>query len=220
MRVKLADLTHNMDVKRMNNISEEQMIKYIKKYKPTWDELNSIKLDIINNQNNVNLNNKNTIKFIHRKIYKYMKRMSKMSDLEKAISIALKAHENQKDKVGMPYILHPLHVMMQMETETEKIVAVLHDAMEESDYNFEHLKNEGFDYITIQAIECLTRKNDEDYFKYIDRVAKDAIATKVKIKDLEHNMDLKRFANITEDDILRIVKKYKPAWDKLRCIQI
>lgn len=50
--------------------------------------------------------------------------------LEKALEIALKAHRGQVDKGGKPYILHPLAVMMRMETEEEQIVALLHDVVE------------------------------------------------------------------------------------------
>jgi (p)ppGpp synthase/HD superfamily hydrolase len=221
LRVKLGDLTHNMDIKRMNNLSEEQMVKYIKKYKYNWEKLKTIKLDTLQNQNDTDLELDIKLNFssIHKKICKKIKRVIKVNNVEKAISIAIKAHENQKDKGGMPYILHPLHVMLQMETESEKIVGVLHDVIEGTEYNLDFLKNKGFSSEVVDAIECLTIKENEDYFKYINRVASNAISTKVKIKELEHNMDLKRFSTLTEKDMLRIIKMYKPAWDKLKKLE-
>ena len=50
-----------------------------------------------------------------------------------AIKIAVNVHEGQTDKGGNPYILHPLRVMMSVESESEKIVAILHDVVEDSD---------------------------------------------------------------------------------------
>lgn len=88
--------------------------------------------------------------------------------------------------------------------------------LEDTEFKLDFLKNEGFSDEVLDAIECLTRREDEDYFKYIDRAASNTISRKVKIKELEHNMDLKRFSTITEEDILRIVKKYKSSWDKLK----
>nr|WP_200931688.1 HD domain-containing protein [Paenibacillus sp. Leaf72] len=52
--------------------------------------------------------------------------------MNKAIEIAAKAHEQQKDKAGHPYILHPLRVMLSLNTEEERIVGVLHDVLEDS----------------------------------------------------------------------------------------
>lgn len=139
-----------------------------------------------------------------------------MNDLEKAIEIAVKSHKGQQDKSGMPYILHPLYLMMQMDKEEEKIVAVLHDVIEDTDYTLKNLIDEKFSYEIIEAIRSITKEENESYENYIDRVALNPLAKKVKLKDLEHNMDLKRLNNITEKDINRIVKRYKPAWDKLK----
>ncbi|MEG2656825.1 MAG: hypothetical protein RR891_11715 [Clostridium sp.] len=218
LRVKLSDLTNNMDVKRMNNISDKQMITYIKKYNTAWRNLNTSNYNTIMNECKLELKTRFNFNSISTYFYKYMKRMVKMNTLEKAISIAVKAHKNQKDKSGQPYILHPLHVMMKMKTEEEKIVGVLHDVVEDTSYTLETLENHGFSCEVIEAIDCLTKRNNEDYSNYIDRIASNPIATNVKIQDLEHNMDLKRLKDIKEEDILRIVNKYKPAWDKLKLI--
>ena len=67
-----------------------------------------------------------------------------MDLLEKAIGIAVEAHRGQTDRYGAPYILHPLRVMARVETTTERIIAILHDVVEDTDWTFADLKREGF----------------------------------------------------------------------------
>ncbi|RPJ78830.1 MAG: GTP pyrophosphokinase, partial [Deltaproteobacteria bacterium] len=86
-----------------------------------------------------------------------------MATLEKAISIALEAHEGFLDKSSAPYILHPLRIMLQMDTQEEMIVAVLHDVIEDSDYSLAMLKEIGFSDEVIEALESVTRKAEEPY---------------------------------------------------------
>jgi len=95
-------------------------------------------------------------------------------------------------------------------------VAVLHDIIEDTDITFNYLRSIGFSDEVLNALECLTRKNEEDYFSYIDRIKTNRIAVKVKLVDLEHNMDLRRIKNLTDEDIIRSIKKYKRAWDELK----
>ena len=67
-----------------------------------------------------------------------------MSSLERAIIIAAEAHTGQVDKAGVSYILHPLRLMLQMKTDVERIVAVLHDVVEDSHWTLALLRAEGF----------------------------------------------------------------------------
>jgi len=135
-----------------------------------------------------------------------------MTLLEKAIHIALKAHSGQKDKAGCEYILHPLRVMLQMKTQEEKIIAILHDAVEDSDYTIQALKDEGFGEEILNSVELLTRdKKGEAYEDVIRRIKTNPIATKIKIADLEDNMDIKRIENIKEKDLERL-RRYRWAW--------
>jgi len=53
--------------------------------------------------------------------------------LDKAIMISTNAHYKQTDKAGIPYILHPIRVMMNVKTIPEKIVAILHDTLEDTE---------------------------------------------------------------------------------------
>ena len=84
-----------------------------------------------------------------------------MSTLEKAIQIAVIAHTGQKDKSGEPYILHPLKVMMHVKTEEARIVAVLHDVVEDSEITLQDLKNNGFTQNIVDAVDALTKRKGE-----------------------------------------------------------
>jgi (p)ppGpp synthase/HD superfamily hydrolase len=131
--------------------------------------------------------------------------------LERAIEIAVEAHKGQIDKGGSPYILHPLRVMMSVNGESEKIVAVLHDVVEDSDWTFDGLLEEGFCIEVIEALKSVTKESeDEDYELFIQRAMQNPIGCKVKIADLRDNLDVTRISDITEKDVKRI-KKYKKA---------
>lgn len=132
----------------------------------------------------------------------------------KAMIIAYNAHKNQFDKAQVPYIYHPIHLAEQMTTETECIVALLHDVVEDTDVTFEQLEKE-FPFEIIEILKLLTHDNKEDYMTYIERIKKNAIAKKVKIADIIHNSDETRLDEITEKDIVRR-KKYRKALNILK----
>ena len=141
-----------------------------------------------------------------------------MSTIEKALEIALKAHKGQKDKSGNDYILHPLRVMERGRTETEKICGLLHDVVEDSDWTFEDIKNEGFSEEVVVALKCLTKAENEDYDKFIDRVVGNPVAIQVKINDLLDNMDITRLEELDEQDMKRL-NKYLKAYRRLKQIK-
>lgn len=135
--------------------------------------------------------------------------------LQKAIDIATKAHEGQVDKAGQPYIDHPLRVMNMGTTDEEKIVGVLHDVVEDSDWTFEELAAEGFSIEVIEALRCITKLSEnEPYDKFIQRVKANSLAAKVKLYDLTDNMDIRRLAYISEKDVKRL-RKYLKAYRQL-----
>ena len=137
-----------------------------------------------------------------------------MSKLEDAISLATEAHNGQKDKNGAPYILHPLRVMARVQSDTEKIAAVLHDTIEDTDYTIEKLREKGYSEQVLETVDCLTKRDNEDYDEYLKRCKSNPIACKAKIADLEDNMDIRRFEVLTEED-LKQLNKYLDAW---RCL--
>lgn len=115
-----------------------------------------------------------------------------MSTLSRAIQIATQAHEGQLDKSGKAYIGHPLRVMEMGTSENEKIVGVLHDLIEDTDWTFEMLEAEGFSAEVIAALRCITKiSENENYDAFIERVRKNPLAAAVKINDLS-NKDVKR----------------------------
>lgn len=137
-----------------------------------------------------------------------------MSNLERAIAIAVEAHQGQKDKYGAPYISHPLRVMARVDSEKEKTVAVLHDVVEDTNWTFEQLRKEGFSEEVIQAIDCVTKREGEPYEDFVKRSAANPLARRVKIADLEDNMDVRRLKTVTPKDADRL-NKYLKAWQYL-----
>lgn len=134
-----------------------------------------------------------------------------MSNLERAIEIAVLAHKGQTDKGGNPYILHPLRVMMALDSEREKIVGVLHDVVEDSDWTFGDLEKEGFGPDVLEAIKSVTKNHDEHgtdegYFRFVERARQNPIGRKVKVADLRDNMDLSRLPEVDEKTRQRIDK--------------
>ena len=139
---------------------------------------------------------------------------STISYLEKAIGIAVEAHRGQTDRAGAPYILHPLRVMARVNTEAEKIVAVLHDVVEDTDWTLDRLSKEGFSSAVVRAIDCVTKREGETYEDFVKRSAENPLARRVKLADLEDNMDLRRNQTFTSKDLERL-NKYRRAWEFL-----
>ena len=134
--------------------------------------------------------------------------------LEDAIEIAVAAHRGQTDKAGQPYVLHPLRLIAQMRTEPEQIAAVLHDVVEDSDWTLDRLRACGFSDEVVTAVGCLTRRDGEAYEAFIERAAAHPIARRVKLADVEDNLDVRRLAEITERDRERL-DRYRRAWLRL-----
>ncbi len=134
--------------------------------------------------------------------------------LAKAVRIATEAHEGQKDRYGAPYILHPLRVMQRLVTPPEKTVGILHDVVEDTDWTFESLKKEGFPDDLLEPLKAVTKQDDEDYEQFVRRSAANPLARRVKLADLEDNMDLRRMPQISEKDVPRL-QKYVKAWNFL-----
>lgn len=137
--------------------------------------------------------------------------------LELAIQLALKAHVNQKDKAGEPYILHPLRLMGKFVDEDSRIVAILHDVIEDSEISQKDLVELGFKPEIVEAISRLTKKDGENYEVFIDRVAGNYLSRRVKIEDIKDNLNLERLEKLDEEDLVRI-KKYHIALKKLSSI--
>lgn len=127
-----------------------------------------------------------------------------MATLERAIAIAAAAHAGQVDKGGESYILHPLRVMLRMHSASERIVAVLHDVVEDSEVTLELLEAEGFSQEILSAVDALTKRRGESRSNAARRAKHDPIARAVKLADNAENMDLSRIAAPTEHDYARL----------------
>ncbi len=127
-----------------------------------------------------------------------------MSTLERAIAIAAVAHEGQQDGGGAPYILHSLRLMLSANTVDERIVAVLHDTVENAGWSLQRLRQEGFSDAVIIALDSLTPHLDESFDSLIQRAAANPIARKVKLADLIDNLKLNRLTKVTEHDLARM----------------
>ncbi len=132
----------------------------------------------------------------------------------KAMKIAFDAHRGQKDRAGIDYVNHPLHLAEQMSTESETCVALLHDVVEDTSWTIKDLEHEGFCKDVVDAITVLTHDESVPYMDYIDLVKANPLAVKVKLADLEHNSDLTRLPEVTEQDLAR-VEKYAEARRRL-----
>ena len=140
--------------------------------------------------------------------------MKSKPTLQDAIELATKHHKGQVDKGGKPYIKHPIRVMKNLTLADEKIVAVLHDIVEDTSVTLEYLKELGYNSYIIHSIDCLTKRDSESNEDYIKRVMSDTMASRVKLSDLEDNMDTSRLKEITEKDKKRL-KKYKNTHSKI-----
>ncbi len=113
-----------------------------------------------------------------------------MSTLERAIAIAAEGHAGQTDKGGAPYILHPLRMMMSLSTLEERIVAVLHDVVEDCpEWTFERLQGEGFWVEILVALDSVTERDGEDYEDFVLRAAANPIGCRVKLADMTHRAE-------------------------------
>jgi len=155
-----------------------------------------------------------------------MARTNDQSLLETAIGIALRAHAGQRDRAGRPYITHPLRMMGRARTDDERVVAVLHDTVEDGGPNgvtMASLEEAGFPRHILHAVDRLTRRkaslfpdrrDDEPYEVFVERTAADPLARAVKLLDLQDNMDLTRLAAVTSADVERL-DRYVRAWNRL-----
>jgi GTP diphosphokinase / guanosine-3',5'-bis(diphosphate) 3'-diphosphatase len=131
-----------------------------------------------------------------------------MATLERAIEIAAHAHAGQVDKAGQPYILHPLRVMLSVNSLPEKMAAVMHDVVEDTNVTLADLQSEGFAPEVLAAIDALTKTPGETRLAAAQRALVNPIARVVKLADVKDNMDLSRISEPTEKDYARL-KEYQ-----------
>ena len=129
-----------------------------------------------------------------------------MPTLEDAIILAANAHKGQKDRNDEPYIMHPVRVMAQLWGHDERMVAILHDVVEDTPVTLDDLRKAGYPDRIVEAVDAISRRKDagESFSQYIQRVRKNPLATKVKIADLNDNANLDRLPKVEAFDLKRL----------------
>ena len=135
--------------------------------------------------------------------------------LEDAIQLAVEAHRGQRDRHGHPYILHPLRVMFRLETETDRIVGVLHDVIEDTSYTEDDLRKMGYSEEILKALDSVTRREGEAYEEFVLRSKANSIGRRVKLADTEDKMDVRRMGQITPKEAERL-ERHRKAWMVLK----
>jgi (p)ppGpp synthase/HD superfamily hydrolase len=139
--------------------------------------------------------------------------------LERAIALAVEVHEGHQDGDARPYVLHPLRVMARVETDEERIVALLHDTVENGGdrVSLERLRAEGFPEAIVAAVECLTDRDGESYEDFIARIAPNPLARRVKLADIADNIDLLHRTDVSDEEFagFRMRLRY---WHRLRAV--
>ena len=133
-----------------------------------------------------------------------------------AMKTAYNAHLGQLDYNDVPYIFHPYHLAEQMDDEISCTVALLHDVVEDTSLTFADLE-QIFPKQVVEIVKLLTHDEKDNYFDYIRKIKTNAIATKVKLADIEHNSNEDRSigSNLTQEQLLYWKEKYAKAKEML-----
>lgn len=127
--------------------------------------------------------------------------------LESAIRLAAKVHKGQLDRFGKPYILHVMRVMMRGHDLEEQVLGALHDILERSTLTLTDITKKDYPPRVVKALDHITRREDEDYEGYIERVMQDGLAMRVKVHDLADKMDLLHVDELSMADLKRYNKQ-------------
>ena len=130
---------------------------------------------------------------------------------KKALLLAFEAHNGQKDKAGLPYVCHPLHVAEQMTDEDSTVTALLHDVAEDTEVSLADIAAAGFAPQVVEALALLTHDKAVPYLDYVRALAPNPLARRVKLADIRHNMDDTRLGHLDEALRQRRLAKYGPA---------
>ena len=133
-----------------------------------------------------------------------------------AYKVMMDAHKGQVDKLGAPYFEHPMVVASMVKDENAKVVALLHDVVEDTKVTLLHLALMNFPQFIIEAVDAISRRKDEQYFVYIERVKQNTLAKEVKIADLNHNLDPVRLSGMPEKGQISLRRRYNKALNILQ----
>ena len=154
-------------------------------------------------------------KYFTEEEYKRIKETDEL--IYKSLEIVTRVFSDKQDKGGFPYVIHLLKVYSGVSDYTEKVCALLHDIIEDTDVTYDDLRDVGYNEEIIEILSILTKLKGEDYRDYIERIisSENSHAMNIKLSDLRHNMDSSRIKNPTQNDYERITKRYEPAYEKI-----
>ncbi len=138
--------------------------------------------------------------------------------LFKTLELVLRLFDDKVDKGGLPYLNHLFKVYSNVLDYDEKVIALLHDVVEDTDVSFEDLKEFGYPDCYVEILSYLTKKKGEYYPDYIERIinSNNIHVLNIKMADLKHNMDITRIKEPTINDYERVNKRYLPAYNKIQ----
>lgn len=145
----------------------------------------------------------------------YLENMPQLDLVTIAVEIAALAHKEQKDKCGIPYISHPLRVMLMGKNEDEQILGVLHDVIEDSEWTLEQVAARGMPEHIIIALDAITHRSNEPNLEYLGRVVENSLAEAVKRNDIKDNGDPIRLDKLDEETQIRLRNKHMYSLDFL-----
>ncbi len=128
-----------------------------------------------------------------------------------AMKLCADAHQGQTDKAGNPYILHPLKVAATGKNLNQVVLGFLHDVVEDTAYTLLNIVEQGFPEFIVQALDAISKRENETREEYLYRVAQNELATIVKQYDLNDNSDPDRLALLEKDQSEKLIQKYKEA---------
>ena len=154
-------------------------------------------------------------KYFTEEEYKKVKETNEL--IYKSLEIVTRVFSDKTDKGGFPYVIHLLKVYSGVSEYIEKVCALLHDIIEDTDVSYDDLRKVGYSEEIIDILTILTKLKGEDYRDYINRIisSNNYHAMNIKLADLRHNMDSGRIKNPTPNDYERITKRYEPAYEKI-----
>lgn len=138
--------------------------------------------------------------------------------LERAVRLAAKVHKGQVDRFNQPYLLHVLRVTTRGRDMDEQLLGALHDVLERSTLTVNDLYVKGFPEHVLTALTHITKTEKETYEAYIDRVAQNGLAIRVKVHDLSDKMDLRNVGELSVAD-LRRYNKQMAAYERLKKLE-
>ena len=137
--------------------------------------------------------------------------------LDKTYELVTELFKNKFDKTGIPYIEHLKFVSNSFDEIDYKIIGLLHDTLEDTNLTYNDLIDLGYPKYIVDAVSIITRKENETYSDFIDRILKsnNLIAIRVKERDMFHNSSEERLKKLDKEESLRLKNKYENEYIKI-----